>query len=326
MMENRVQSISKEEAAEMLRLMYEVRAFEEQAEKSYMMGKIHGTMHLSIGQEASAIGSISTLEAGDYILGHHRGHGLCIAKGADLNLMMAEFYGKEVGYCRGRGGSMHIADVAGGNLGANGVVGGGLPMAVGVGVGLKMRGDNRVLLSFFGDGAASTGAFHESMILAVLFQVPVVFICENNQYAMSFPARSWTTSERLAGFADNYGMPGASTDGNNLLEVKAAVNTAVDHARSGGGPSLIVNNTYRWRGHSKSDRNRYRTQEEIKEWQDADPIRRYRKLVVADGTFSEEEIDVIEKEAYAAIESARVFAEESAEPSLESIEEGVYAP
>ena len=200
--EQDIMKVSKAEAAEMLRLMYQTRAFEEQAEKSYMMGKIHGTMHLSIGQEASAIGSISTLEPDDYILGHHRGHGLCIAKGADLNLMMAEFYGKEVGYCRGRGGSMHIADVAGGNLGANGVVGGGMPMAVGVGIGLKMRGDNRVLLSFFGDGAASTGAFHESMILAVLFQVPVVFICENNQYAMSFPARSWTTSERLAGFAD----------------------------------------------------------------------------------------------------------------------------
>lgn len=318
--------VTKDEAAEMLRLMYETRAFEEQAEKSYMMGKIHGTMHLSIGQEASAIGSISTLEVDDYILGHHRGHGLCISKGADLNLMMAEFYGKEVGYCRGRGGSMHIADVAGGNLGANGVVGGGLPMAVGVGIGLKNRGDNRVLLSFFGDGAASTGAFHESMILAVLFQVPVVFICENNQYAMSFPARSWTTSERLAGFAENYGMPGISTDGNNLLEVKEAVQTAVDRARSGEGPSLVVNNTYRWRGHSKSDRNRYRTQEEIEDWQERDPILRFRKAVISDGMFSEEELDEIEKDAYAAIEAARLFAEQSAEPTVETILEGVYAP
>ncbi len=326
MQEEKVRTISKAEAAEMLRLMYATRAFEEQAEKSYMMGKIHGTMHLSIGQEASAVGSISTLDPDDYILGHHRGHGLCIAKGADLNLMMAEFYGKEAGYCRGRGGSMHIADVAGGNLGANGVVGGGLPLAVGVGYGLKMRGDKRVLLSFFGDGAASTGAFHESMILAVLYQVPVVFICENNQYAMSFPARKWTSSERLAGFADSYGMPGAMTDGNNLLDVREAVQKAVDHARAGGGPSLIINNTYRWRGHSKSDRNRYRTQQEIEEWQEADPIRRYRKLVVADGLFTDEEIDDIEKGAYEQIELARVFAEESEEPSVESIEEGVYAP
>ena len=326
MIENQVQLISKEVAAEMLRQMYEIRAFEEQAEKSYMMGKIHGTMHLSIGQEGSAVGSISTLKAGDYILGHHRGHGLCIAKGADLNFMMAEFYGKENGYCRGRGGSMHIADLDGGNLGANGVVGGGIPMAVGVGIGLKMRGNNDVLLSFFGDGGASTGAFHESMILAVLYQVPVVFICENNQYAMSFPAMSWTTSERLAGFAELYGMPGTSADGNDILAVKEAVQKAVDHARCGGGPSLVVNNTYRYRGHSKSDRNRYRTQEEIEEWQRNDPILRFRELLISEGLYDMGEIEAIEKSAYAAIESARQFAESSPEPSVDTILEGVYAP
>jgi len=326
MLENKVKSISREEAAEMLRLMYEIRAFEEQAEKSYMLGKIHGTMHLSIGQEASAVGSISTLEPTDYILGHHRGHGLCIAKGADLDLMMAEFYGKENGYCRGRGGSMHIADVSTGNLGANGVVGGGIPMAVGVGIGLKMKGNNQVLLSFFGDGGASTGAFHESMILAVLYQVPVVFICENNQYAMSFAASSWTTSERLAGFAELYGMPGEATDGNDILAVNAAVQKAVDHARGGGGPSLVVNNTYRYRGHSKSDRNRYRTQEEIEEWQRKDPILRFRELLVSEGLFEKGEFEAIEEAAYAAIESARQFAESSPEPTVDTILEGVYAP
>jgi TPP-dependent pyruvate/acetoin dehydrogenase alpha subunit len=292
MLENRVQSLSKVDAANMLRQMYEVRAFEEQAEKSYMMGKIHGTMHLSIGQEASAVGSISTLEPDDFILGHHRGHGLCIAKGANLDLMMAEFYGKENGYCRGRGGSMHIADVSTGNLGANGVVGGGIPMAVGVGIGLKMQGNKRVLLSFFGDGGASTGAFHESMILAVLYQVPVVFICENNQYAMSFAADKWTTSERLAGFAELYGMPGTAVDG----------------------------------GHSKSDRNRYRTQEEIEEWQRNDPILRFNKVLIAEGLLTKDEIEAIEKTAYGAIESARQFAESSPEPSVETILEGVYAP
>jgi pyruvate dehydrogenase E1 component alpha subunit len=326
MFERQEKTISREGAAEMLRLMYEIRAFEEQAEKSYMMGEIHGTMHLSIGQEASAVGAISTLELDDYILGHHRGHGLCIAKGADLNLMMAEFYGKENGYCRGRGGSMHIADVDGGNLGANGVVGGGIPMAVGVGIGLKMRGDNRVLISFFGDGGASTGAFHESMILAVLYQVPVVFVCENNQYAMSFPATNWTSSEKLAGFAELYGMPGTAVDGNDLLAVREAVQEAVDRAREGGGPSLVVNNTYRYRGHSKSDRNRYRTQEEIAEWQRNDPILRFRRIVDAGGLLDTEEMDALEKQAYAAIESARQFAESSPEPSLDTILEGVYAP
>jgi pyruvate dehydrogenase E1 component alpha subunit len=326
MLDNKVKSISKTEAVEILRLMYETRAFEEQAEKSYMMGKIHGTMHLSIGQEASAVGSISTLEPDDYILGHHRGHGLCIAKGADLDLMMAEFYGKEVGYCRGRGGSMHIADVSSGNLGANGVVGGGIPMAVGVGIGLKMQGKNRVLLSFFGDGAASTGAFHESMILAVLYQIPVVFVCENNQYAMSFSSAKWTTSEKLAGFAELYGMPGAATDGNDVLAVRQAVQEGVDRARSGGGPSLVVNDTYRYRGHSKSDRNRYRTQEEIEEWQRNDPILRFREVLDEGGLLEIEEMDAIEEAAYAAIEAARLFAEESPEPSVDTIMDGVYAP
>jgi pyruvate dehydrogenase E1 component alpha subunit len=319
-------TLDKERAGELLRQMYQIRAFEEQAEKSYMMGRIHGTMHLSIGQEASAVGSISTIEPDDYILGHHRGHGLCVAKGADLNLMMAEFYGKEVGYCRGRGGSMHIADVSTGNLGANGVVGGGIPMAVGVGIGLKMRGEKRVILSFFGDGAASTGAFHESMILANLFQVPAVFICENNQYAMSFPTNRWTDSDNLAGFAEKYGMPGASVDGNDLLAVQAAVQEAVDLARAGGGPSLVVNNTYRWRGHSKSDRNRYRTQEEIAEWQEKDPIGRFQTVLLNEGIMNEAEVKAIEEEAYATIEAARQFAEDNEEPALETLLEGVYAP
>lgn len=319
--------LTKKNAVDYLLQMYTIRAFEEQAEKSYMAGKIHGTMHLSIGQEASAVGSISTLEPTDFIIGHHRGHGLCIAKGADLNLMMAEFYGKENGYCRGRGGSMHIADVAGGNLGANGVVGGGIPMAVGVGIGLKMQKENRVLLAFFGDGAASTGAFHESMILAVLFQVPVVFICENNQYAMSFAASDWTTSKKIAAHGEIYGMAeSCSTDGNDLLEVQAAVEAAVKRAREGGGPSLIVNDTYRWRGHSKSDRNRYRTKDEIEEWKKKDPILKFQKYCISEKILTKKEAEDIKEQGYANIESARVFAEASPDPAIETLEEGVYAP
>ncbi len=319
-------TMNKDLAHKLLRQMYLTRAFEEQAEQSYMEGKVHGTMHLSIGQEASSVGSISTLNPSDYILSHHRGHGHCIAKGADLNLMMAEFYGKEVGYCRGRGGSMHIADIKGGNLGANGVVGGGIPMAVGVGIGLKMKNKGQVLISFFGDGAASTGAFHESMELAVLFHVPVVFVCENNQYAMSFPASKWTTSERLAKFGELYGTPGVAVDGNDVLTVRETVQKAVAQARAGDGPSLVVLDTYRWRGHSKSDRNLYRTQEEIKEWQEKDPIKRFRKYVVDEGLLTEEKVDEIEAQACADIEAARVFAESAAEPSLDTIEQGVYAP
>jgi pyruvate dehydrogenase E1 component alpha subunit len=221
---------------------------------------------------------------------------------------------------------MHIADVSGGNLGANGVVGGGIPLAVGVGIGLKMRGENQVLLAFFGDGAASTGAFHESMILGVLFQVPVVFICENNQYAMSFSAGDWTTSEKIAAHGEIYGMPGRATDGNNLLEVKTEVQEAVDRARNGGGPSLIVNDTYRWRGHSKSDRNRYRTKEEIEEWKKKDPIIRFQEFCLNEELLAPDEMDQIREQAYAEIEAARVFAEDSPEPDVETLEEGVYAP
>ena len=318
--------LTKEQAEDYLLQMYQIRAFEEQAEKSYMAGKIHGTMHLSIGMEASAVGSVSTLEPTDYIIGHHRGHGLCIAKGAELDLMMAEFYGKENGYCRGRGGSMHIADVAGGNLGANGVVGGGIPMAVGVGIGLKMQKENKVLLAFFGDGAASTGAFHESMILAVLFKVPVVFIVENNQYAMSFPADKWTSSEQIAARGDLYGMPGVATDGNDLIAVRRVVSQAVKHARDGKGPSLVVNDTYRWRGHSKSDRNRYRTQDEIDEWKEKDPIQQFRSYCFKKKLLTEKQADEIKEQGYADIESARVFAEASPEPDVSTLMEGVYAP
>jgi TPP-dependent pyruvate/acetoin dehydrogenase alpha subunit len=318
--------ISKDAALHYLLQMCQIRAFEEQAEKSYMAGKIHGTMHLSIGQEASAVGSLAALEPDDYILSTHRGHGHCIAKGADLNIMMAEFYGKANGYCRGRGGSMHIADIASGNLGANGVVGGGIPMAVGVGIGLKMQNEGKILVSFFGDGAASSGAFHESMELSVIFQVPVVYVCENNQYAMSFPAKRWTNSQRLASFAACYGMPGKAVDGNDLLAVLEAANEAVKFTRSGKGPSLVVCDTYRWRGHSKSDRNRYRTQEEIDEWKEKDPIERFIVYTMNKKLLTENEIENVKAQARDDIENARLFAEASPDPDVTTLEEGVYAP
>ena len=221
---------------------------------------------------------------------------------------------------------MHIADVESGNLGANGVVGGGIPMAVGVGIGLKMQNEGKILLSFFGDGAASTGAFHESMELSVVFKVPVVYVCENNQYAMSFPASKWTNSQRLASFAEIYGMPGKSVDGNDLVAVLEAVREAVKYTRSGKGPSMVVCDTYRWRGHSKSDRNRYRTQDEINEWMEKDPTLRFRKYALDNDLLTESEADEISDAAYADIEAARVFAENSPEPSLDTTEEGVYAP
>ena len=310
---------------EMLRQMYSIRAFEEMAEQLYAMGKIHGTMHLSIGMEASAVGAIAALRPDDLILSTHRGHGHCIAKGADLNRMMAEFIGKETGYCRGRGGSMHIADIEGGNLGANGVVAGGVPIAVGVGLSLKMQKRDQIILCFFGDGAANLGPFHEALNMAAIWTLPVVYVCENNQYAMSFHVRKAFAIERISDRAAAYGMPGVTVDGNDMLAVYEAVSEGVERARAGQGPSLIENVTYRWRGHSRSDVNRYRTKEEIKSWQEKGPIKRFSKHLLEDGVLTEREIDQIKEDAYAAIDVAVEFSEASPDPDLETIEEGVYA-
>jgi pyruvate dehydrogenase E1 component alpha subunit len=309
----------------MLRQMYKIRAFEEMAEQLYAMGKIHGTMHLSIGMEASAVGAIAALRPDDLILSTHRGHGHCIAKGADLNRMMAEFTGKETGYCRGRGGSMHIADIEGGNLGANGVVAGGIPIAVGVGLSLKMQKRDQIILCFFGDGAANIGPFHEALNMAAIWTLPIVYVCENNQYAMSFSVRKAFAIERISDRAAAYGMPGETVDGNDVLAVYAAVSRGVDRARQGKGPSLIENVTYRWRGHSKSDVNRYRTKEEIRSWQEKCPIKRFGNRLIEEGVLTEEEVDRMKEEAYAAIDTAVEFSEASPDPDLETIEEGVYA-
>ena len=318
-------TLTPERQRDLLRQMWLIRAFEEKAENLYAQGKIHGTMHLSIGMEASAVGAVAALQPDDYILSTHRGHGHCIAKGADLDRMMAEFMGKETGYCRGRGGSMHIADVAGGNLGANGVVAGGIPIAVGVGLSQKMQGTGRVCLCFFGDGAANSGPFHEALNMAAIWTLPVVFVCENNQYAMSYPASKAFAIPRISDRAAGYGMPGETADGNDLNAVYAAVSRAVERARAGEGPSLVENVTYRWRGHSKSDANRYRSREEIEAWKEKDPIARFERWLAQAISLSEPDARAVEQAAYAAIEAAVAFADASPEPDLAAIEEGVYA-
>ena len=318
-------TLTPERQRDLLRQMWLIRAFEEKAENLYAQGKIHGTMHLSIGMEASAVGAVAALQPDDYILSTHRGHGHCIAKGADLDRMMAEFMGKETGYCRGRGGSMHIADVAGGNLGANGVVAGGIPIAVGVGLSQKMQGTGRVCLCFFGDGAANSGPFHEALNMAAIWTLPVVFVCENNQYAMSYPASKAFAIPRISDRAAGYGMRGETVDGNDLNAVYAAVSRAVERARAGEGPSLVENVTYRWRGHSKSDANRYRSREEIEAWKEKDPIARFERWLAQAINLNESDARAIQQAAYAAIEAAVAFADASPEPDLAAIEEGVYA-
>jgi TPP-dependent pyruvate/acetoin dehydrogenase alpha subunit len=318
--------LPREKLAWMLEKMCETRYFEEKAEDLYIRGQVHGTMHLSIGMEASPIGSIAALRPDDLIIHHHRGHGHTIAKGADINLMMAEFLGKEPGLCRGRGGSMHIADIPGGNLGATGVVGSGIPTSVGIALALQMRRSDQILLSFFGDGATNLGEFHESLNMASVWKLPVVFICDNNQYGMSASIAKVTNIERLSIRAAAYGMPGVSVDGNDVLAVYEVVKEGVERARAGEGPSFIENVTYRWRGHSKSDRNLYRTQEEIDEWRKKCPIVRFKKVLVEAELFKADEVEAIDQQAKATIERAAETALEMPEPSPENMEDEVYAP
>jgi pyruvate dehydrogenase E1 component alpha subunit len=276
--------------------------------------------------EAGSVGSIATLRPEDLIIHHHRGHGHTIAKGADLTIMMAEFLGKESGYCRGRGGSMHIADIAGGNLGATGVVGGGIPTAVGIALALQMRRSKQILLSYFGDGATNEGEFHESLNMASVWKLPVVFICDNNQYGMSMHMSKVMNVQKISERAASYGIPGKTVDGNDVLAVYEAVLEAGARARAGEGPSLIDCLSYRWRGHSKSDRNLYRTNQEIEEWKHKCPIRRFKQALVDAAVMTGEEVEALDQTAKTAIDRAAEEAQRLPEPSPENMEEEVYAP
>jgi acetoin:2,6-dichlorophenolindophenol oxidoreductase subunit alpha len=320
-----IRTYSPETLREALRKMHLIRRFEEGAEDSYMRGLIHGTMHLSIGQEASAVASCMDLDLSDKITSTHRGHGHCIAKGADVGRMFAEFFGKETGYCRGRGGSMHIADIATGNLGANGIVGGGLPIAVGAALTAKRLGRPDVTICFFGDGANNEGAFHEALNMAAIWRLPVVFVCENNQYGMSTSVAQSTAVARISDRAAAYSMPGVTVDGNDFSAVSEAVGAAVARARAGEGPSLVENLTYRWRGHSKSDRNRYRTKDEIEGWMARDPIVRFERELIAHGILTADDAAAIAAQAVAEVEVGITFAKDSPSPDVADVTRYVYA-
>jgi acetoin:2,6-dichlorophenolindophenol oxidoreductase subunit alpha len=311
---------------EALRRMHLIRKFEEMAEEAYMRGLTHGTMHLSIGQEASAVGSTMALRLTDYITSTHRGHGHCIGKGAEPKLMFAEFFGKEEGYCRGRGGSMHIADVASGNLGANGIVGGGLPIAVGAALAIKQQKRDDVAICFFGDGASNEGAFHESLNMAAIWKLPVIFVCENNKYGMSVSTERSMAVPNVADRAAAYAMPGVIVDGNMLPDVAEAVLTAIARARSGQGPTLIECKTYRTRGHSRSDRNRYRTKEEIDEWKARDPIPLFEAELLSYKIATEAELNDIRDAAFAEVESGLEYAQKGTDPDVRDVTRDVYSP
>jgi len=313
-----------EKLREALRKMLLIRRFEESAEEAYMRGLVHGTMHLSIGQEASAVGACMPLTDDDFITSTHRGHGHCIAKGAEVSRMFAEFFGKEDGYCRGRGGSMHIADVSKGNIGANGIVGGGIPIAVGVALALKKQKRRSAVMSFFGDGANNEGAFHEALNMAAIWKLPVIFVCENNGYGMSTSTERSTAVRHVAERAAAYAMPGVSVDGNRFADVAQAAYDAVERARDGEGPTLIESKTYRIRGHSRSDRNRYRTKEEIEAWLARDPIRALELELGELGFATLEEIEGIRADVEREIAAAIDFAKASPAPRIEELTRYVY--
>ena len=317
--------LSKEKLAEMLRKMLEIRFFEEKVFELYGQNLVPGTIHLYAGEEAVAVGVCSTLKKEDYITSTHRGHGHCIAKGADLKRTMAEILGKKTGYCKGKGGSMHIADFSVGMLGATAVVGAGLPIAVGASLSAKLRGTDQVTVCFFGEGASNQGTFHESINMASAWKLPVVFVCENNLYAMGTRQTRVMAIENVADRAIGYGIPGLIADGNDVLAVYAAAKKAVERARKSEGPTLIECKTYRHKGHSRVDPAKYRPKEEVEEWLRKDPIRRFKQTLLQENVLPEKEIRDIERQIMHEIEQAVKFAVESPYPMPEEALDDVYA-
>jgi len=310
-----------------LKLMYAnmatTRAFEETAMRLFTLGKVHGTAHFCVGEEAASAGVCAAIEPQDLIYTTHRGHGQSIAKGMSVKTMMAEFLGKATGVCKGKGGCMHIAEVAAGNLGANGIVGGGIPIAVGAALSTVMQKIDRIVVCFFGDGAYNEGTFHESLNLASIWKLPVLFVCINSQYGMSMHVRRSMNIEDISVRAASYGMPGRSVDGNDAVAVYAATHKARTDVRASG-PLLLVLNTYRAMGHSKSDARLYRSKEEVESWKRKDPIQRIAGALREKG-LSAEQIAAMDAAAARTVEEAVAFAEASPEPSVETVEEDVCA-
>ncbi|MHB0878112.1 MAG: alpha-ketoacid dehydrogenase subunit alpha/beta [Anaerolineae bacterium] len=327
----------KDELLTWLRQMCEIRNFEDTVYELLGRDVIKGASHLYAGEEAVAVGAMSVIREDDFITSTHRGHGHCHAHGdkhakgaeakqAHLNAMMAELFGRATGYCRGRGGSMHIADVSKGNLGATGIVGGNIPVATGAGISIQMRKTDQVVLCFFGDGASNTGNFHESLNMASTWDLPVVYICENNLYGMSVPFCKASKCPDIAQRASAYGIPSAVVDGMDVLAMREAVTLAVERARRGEGPTLIEAKTYRYYGHSRSDPRAYRSREEEQGWRDMDPIKRFERLLLDNEAATQEEIDAVEAAAEVALQKAVEFALASPMPSPDGLYEDVYAP
>lgn len=316
--------MEKERARWIYNKMNEIRRFEENALDLFEKNLLRGSVHLYIGEEAIASTVCSLLRDTDYITSTHRGHGHCIAKGAELGRAMAELMGKETGYCRGRGGSMHIADLSKGNLGANAIVGGGIPIAVGGALAASYKGTDQVAVAFFGDGASNQGTFHEAINLASVWKLPIIFICENNGFGISVPTKQSTSVKDIGIRGVSYGIPGITVDGNDVLEIDEVVQAAIKRAKNGEGPTLIECKTYRWAGHWTGDPQVYRTREEVEEWKKKCPIKRYRKYLIENKLFTDLELDEIEKDVLNRVEEAIKFAIESPEPDPATVMNDVF--
>lgn len=318
--------IPKEKLLHMHRLMLDIRNFDNKVNQMVKKGQVPGMTHFSVGEEAANVGAIAAIGQQDFITSNHRGHGQSIAMEIDLNGMMAEIMGKATGTCKGKGGSMHIADLDNGNLGANGIVGGGMGMAIGAALTQKMKNTGKIVLCCFGDGACNEGTFHETLNLASIWKLPVIFYSINNFYGISTPIKNVINVDYNYQRASAYGIPGHFIeDGNDIVAVYEKMQEAVEYVRNGNGPVLVESVTYRWFGHSTSDPGKYRTKEEVDSWKKKDPIVKFRNYLVDNNLATAQELDELDVQSKAAVEDAVKFALNSPEPSYESAFEDVFA-
>ena len=320
--------LDKQTLLQMYRNMLRIRYFEERLAEESAQGNIPGLLHLYVGEEAVAVGACTPLSKEDYITSTHRGHGHCIAKGGDLGRMMAELFAKETGYCKGRGGSMHIAAPEIGIVGCSAIAGAGIPIAAGVGLSIKMRGSNQVCVSFFGDGASNTGAFHEGMNMAAVWKLPVIYVLENNMYAISVASAKSTKLKNISDRAAAYGMASAIADGMDVLSVYQAVSEAAARARRGEGPTIVECKTYRFRGHHEGDPKKgeiYRTKDEMDDWEKRDAIRKLADKIIKENRATQAELDNIKQEVMKEVADAVTFAKESPSPRPEDAASYLFA-
>ena len=317
--------ISREKKIWIYKKMNEIRQFELAIVKLFEENRLRGSVHLYVGEEAIASTVCSFLGNDDYIASTHRGHGHCIAKGAEFKPAMAELMGKDTGYCRGRSGSMHIADFSKGNLGANAIVAGGMPIAVGAALSIKLQNKNNVAVSFFGDSASNQGVFHESLNLAAVWKLPIVFICENNGYGISVPQSQSTSVKDISVRAKSYGIPGYTVDGNDVYAIYPIVEKAIERAKNGEGPTLIECKTYRFFGHWIGDPQLYRTQEEVNKWKnERDPIALFEERLLKEESITKEELNTMVDQIKREVDEAVKFAAESPEPDPAHVMDDVF--